>query len=63
MGVDDVEETAIMGLDNVDVLDNGVNETADLEYEMEMYCQVDDAGFKLDLKPFVLNATFRRHIW
>ncbi|CAG5109823.1 Oidioi.mRNA.OKI2018_I69.chr2.g4306.t1.cds [Oikopleura dioica] len=44
MGVDDVEETAIMGLDNVDVLDNGVNETADLEYEMKMYCQVDDAG-------------------
>ena len=54
MGVDDVEETAIMGLDNVDVLDNGVNETADLEYEMEMYCQVDDAGLLLHLNPFVL---------
>jgi len=44
MGVDDVDETAIMAVDNVEVLDSAINETADLEYEMEMYCQADDGG-------------------
>ena len=44
MGVDDVDETAIMAVDNVEVLDSAINETADMEYEMEMYCQADDGA-------------------
>ena len=53
MDVNDVDESAIMTIDNVDVLDTAVNETADLEYEMEMYCQVDDAGAKMQQAAFL----------
>ena len=61
MGVDDVDETAIMAVDNVEALDSTMNETADLEYEMEMYCQADDGGgfspHEINWKPLFIQET------